>query len=873
MPSTPCEVTLELARSENTESPFSFRFAPQDYLLRLEDGRYRRASFPWDAKVLTDLAELERPQPDPEAVQRLGDALRAFLTPLDWGVYEKRIEQALRAGQAVHLTLRFAAAELYSLPWELLTLESSGQHLGELAGCTLRYEWPGTQDEATARAPAAPGGRLLFAWSSAGGPLPVASHLRALRSACEAAGRPFDAARDVVENVSVQALSQALGAPSAQPVSVLHLLCHGTRMSADTAGLLLNASQDGQPPDFVDAGRLRQALAPYAGTLKLVVLCACQSGDAAKPGNHLGSVAQALHRAGIPAVVASRLPMTAKASILVAEALYSELTQGSSSVDRALSKARTRLRQEMPGLDWASLQLYASPEGGSSIPFTRDASQKQEPPPPRPTRRLWWAGAGVLAFAAVAAVAVAIQKKPTPTPAQPPKQTPAPTPDPKIVAMLSAVDDLRRTDPTLALLVLREVPPAGVELEWLRLAAALLAEPVSQAILKADGASLMEAAFNPDGQKVVVLSQGGAIRVWPADGKAAPLLLREADPARSFSVLSVAFSPDGKRVAAALRDGTIRVWPADGRGEPLVQKLKEPSPPYFVRFSPDGTRLFTISPTSVRVWSVDGRQDPLTLLEGAERFFASFSQDGKRVVIVSQYSAVRVASTDGAGAPVTFDTSREHPRSLVNNALVSPDGKRLAVIITGQVEIWPADGQGEPLILSPTLDGHGETVTFSPDGNLITAAENRAVRVWRTDVPSEPILLREHTEGITSVAFSPDGRQLLTGSFDKTARLWNLRERETVLVFRGHAPGSSIDVAFSPDGQKAMTVSIDDGVVRIWSVVRRANDSAPPALVADALERLRKATPVCLDAAQRQQHLGESPNDAEAKHTTCLSAR
>jgi hypothetical protein len=39
------------------------------------------------------------------------------------------------------VTVRSNAAELYSLPWELITIGPSGQHLGELPEVLLRYAW------------------------------------------------------------------------------------------------------------------------------------------------------------------------------------------------------------------------------------------------------------------------------------------------------------------------------------------------------------------------------------------------------------------------------------------------------------------------------------------------------------------------------------------------------------------------------------------------------------------------------------------------------------------------------------------------------------------------------------------------------------
>jgi hypothetical protein len=357
----PYMLTLELVRGDSNGSPFVFRYMDQEYLLRQEEG-YRRARLSWDSQCQEDLAELGQPSPSREAVQRLGDMLGAFLGQLGWGEHEARLQAAVREGREVHVTFRLAAAELYSLPWELVTLKGSGQHLGELPGCHVHYEWPGVPASPERDVPRAEGGRILFAWSAAGGLVPAEEHLRVLSAVCARYGYPFKPARDVVDKLSLHALTEALSA-SEEPVAALHILCHGARARGPGAteyGLLWNASH-GEGTAFVDPGDLRQVLAPYAGKVRMVVLSACQSGNAV-PDSHLGSVAQGLHRVGIPAVVASRMPLSARGSIQLTETLYEELLGQLSPLSRALAAVRSRLQENAESLDWASLQVYARGE-------------------------------------------------------------------------------------------------------------------------------------------------------------------------------------------------------------------------------------------------------------------------------------------------------------------------------------------------------------------------------------------------------------------------------------------------------------------------------------------------------------------------------
>jgi WD40 repeat protein len=354
----PLELTLEFTRSSREP----FRLGEQEYLHRKEAGRFLGASLRWEEALLKDLAELGHPEPSPATVHRLGELLRGFLDQVGWESYEARIQEALRAKQPVLLSFQFDADELYALPWELLTLRGSGQRLAELPGLLLRYEWPETRTVPLDPDPPK-GGRILYAWSSAGGLIPSERQGQALRQACARGGIAFDPRRDVLERASARELAAALSSP--EPVAILHLLCHGAQREPHRLGLLLDASRPGGEPEFIDGQALTGILAPHARTLRLVVLSACQSGATGAPGSALPGVARALHQAGIQCVVASRLPLSVEGAVEMTETLYDELLGTPCSLEQALGLARDRLRRTPTRLDWASLQLYARAMDGT----------------------------------------------------------------------------------------------------------------------------------------------------------------------------------------------------------------------------------------------------------------------------------------------------------------------------------------------------------------------------------------------------------------------------------------------------------------------------------------------------------------------------
>jgi hypothetical protein len=209
--------------------------------------------------------------------------------------------------------------------------------------------------------------RLLMAWSAAAGEVPASEHIDAIGGACRATGWDFKPARDVIQHASVGKLADALDQANSDgtPVVALHLLCHAGR-AGRTWGLMLNGDEADEEGVAVDSWRLRQLLAPHADTLRLVVLAACGSAH----GREFDSVTQALHRAGIQSVVASRFPLSVPGAIRAAQTLYDAALTQQATLEEAVLLTRKQLARDAVRLDWAGLQLYArAADGHETRPF------------------------------------------------------------------------------------------------------------------------------------------------------------------------------------------------------------------------------------------------------------------------------------------------------------------------------------------------------------------------------------------------------------------------------------------------------------------------------------------------------------------------
>lgn len=131
-------VLLQFLRPQEADDPYAFQSAPQDYILPTEGGESPTARFDWTPEMMADLQALRQPGREPAAVQRLGGRLRRFVRDAGWAQHEQAIAQALAQRRPVFVTIRSSAAELYALPWALLTLKS-GQFIGEVDKLLLRF--------------------------------------------------------------------------------------------------------------------------------------------------------------------------------------------------------------------------------------------------------------------------------------------------------------------------------------------------------------------------------------------------------------------------------------------------------------------------------------------------------------------------------------------------------------------------------------------------------------------------------------------------------------------------------------------------------------------------------------------------------------
>jgi WD40 repeat protein/basic membrane lipoprotein Med (substrate-binding protein (PBP1-ABC) superfamily) len=225
-------------------------------------------------------------------------------------------------------------------------------------------------------------------------------------------------------------------------------------------------------------------------------------------------------------------------------------------------------------------------------------------------------------------------------------------------------------------------------------------------------------------------------------------------------------------------------------------------------FSPDGTRLVTVTPVNLpRIWDLRTANE-LVSFPGHTDYtsFAFLSADGKRLISTSDDGTARIWNAFTGEELLKL----EHA-SWVWTAAFSPDGTRAATVSGSDAFVWDA-ATGEKLF---TLRGHANdlfAVAFSPDGTrLVTGGEDRKVKVWDASSGRELFALPGHAGAIYSLAFTPDGTRLASGSDDGMIHIWDMTSGGEALALSASSMSS---ISLTSDGTRL--AAIVDGAALIW---------------------------------------------------------
>jgi WD40 repeat protein len=282
------------------------------------------------------------------------------------------------------------------------------------------------------------------------------------------------------------------------------------------------------------------------------------------------------------------------------------------------------------------------------------------------------------------------------------------------------------------------------------------------------------------------------------------------------SLGSVAFSPDDSKIVSVSRK-TIRIWKYDASKPPLDIPIDEKNVVNSVAFNHDGTQIVSGSlDKTVRIWNAETGQavgKPLTGHKDSVNSVA-FSHDGTQIVSGSLDKTVRIWNAK-TGKPITDKPLTVHTDSVASVAFSHDDTQIASGSHDNTIRIWDLKKRNYV-----SLSGHTNSVNsvaFSPDGTkIVSGSLDRTIKVWNVKNKSYISLPTGHINTVTSVAFNHDGTKIVSGSLDNTVRIWDAKTGEAVgKPLTGHNDAVT-SVAFNHEGTKIVSASIDK-TVRIWN--------------------------------------------------------
>jgi WD40 repeat protein/serine/threonine protein kinase len=270
--------------------------------------------------------------------------------------------------------------------------------------------------------------------------------------------------------------------------------------------------------------------------------------------------------------------------------------------------------------------------------------------------------------------------------------------------------------------------------------------------------------FSPDGRSLAIGSSAGDLRLWDSDTGQQNHLL----DGHTSLISGLSFSPEGRFLASSSFDGQVRIWDV-ASGNEIALITGHDGQVYNVALSPDGRQLATVDPEAVRIWD-------LTSLYNR-------NSDESRSIELSEPAVIQ-ATPD-----------------VANTVIFSPDGQRVAALISGlAILVWDAN-LGEQVLEIPEVSDFVSGIAFSPNGEYLAgSAGGGGVALWNADTGEQVRILPE-TVPITGVAFSKDGRTLAAAAKNGMVTLWDMESSEQTISILGQPTGFNF-MALSPDGQR-----------------------------------------------------------------------
>jgi WD40 repeat protein len=353
------------------------------------------------------------------------------------------------------------------------------------------------------------------------------------------------------------------------------------------------------------------------------------------------------------------------------------------------------------------------------------------------------------------------------------------------------------------------------------------------ATFSAYGTVAQDAAFSPDGRQIVVGYQDGTARVWDIASKLQLTLLA----GHTGLISSVQFSPDGREILTGSMDGTIRVWYAEPRELRTEFTVPVSGSSYLDQVAYVSDRIITADYVGdAFVYSASGKLQT-TIKAGTEGTQGSWSWNraGTKIMVVANHGAQSVGVGElwhATGSGLTLQRTFRYSNTGVDNAVISPDGSHVAIVVDDNSLNSINSFTNKALIIDVRNTDTGrlvrtlravksiQAVAFNPNGRQIVGIDAAGqIEAWN-GTATHPRVLGSPGSSFATVSFNQSGSEFVVASNGGAISVWNARDGRAVTTI--NACPAPADAVFSPDGSK-LVVACGDGTVRVFD----ADDGRP----------------------------------------------
>ena len=279
---------------------------------------------------------------------------------------------------------------------------------------------------------------------------------------------------------------------------------------------------------------------------------------------------------------------------------------------------------------------------------------------------------------------------------------------------------------------------------------------------------IYQAAWTPDGRRVVAASQSGEFTLWSGSAFHFESILQ----AHECAVRTLCWSRSGNWLLAGDDSGTVKYWEPNLRNARAIQAHKEPC--RCVDFAPSDLKYVTGSDdTTAKIWDFASGKEEMTL----------------------------------AGHGWDVKATGWHP----HKAMVATGGK------DNLVKLWDVHS-GKELA---TMHGHKNTVMnvkWNDNGNwLLTCSRDSLAKVMDVRMMKELQTFRGHKRDVTCCTWHPiHNEYFVTGGFDGSLNHWIVGEKDPVQESNAGQDQAVWSASFNPQGHILATGS-QDHTTKFWS--------------------------------------------------------